>query len=35
MQDTNRGWGADVTPAPEQFVGDYTTLVSVLAGRRD
>ena len=30
--DTNRGWGANVTPALEQLVGDFTTLVGVLAG---
>ncbi len=29
--ETNRGWGADVTPALEQVVGDLATLVSVLA----
>ncbi len=30
--ETNRGWGADVTPALEQLVGGYSTLVGVLAG---
>lgn len=30
--ETNRGWGANVTPALEQVVGDFTTLVGVLAG---
>ena len=30
--ETNRGWGADVTPALEQLVGDVATLVAVLAG---
>ena len=30
--ETNRGWGANVTPALEQLVGDFTTLVGVLAG---
>ena len=30
--ETNRGWGASVTPALEQLVGDFTTLVGVLAG---
>jgi len=30
--ETNRGWGSNVTPALEQVVGDFTTLVAVLAG---
>jgi len=30
--ESNRGWGANVTPALEQLVGDFTTLVGVLAG---
>jgi len=30
--ETNRGWGADVTPALEQVVGNYVALVTVLAG---
>lgn len=30
--ETNRGWGADVTPALEQVVGDLAGLVTVLAG---
>lgn len=30
--ETNRGWGVDVTPALEQVVGDFRTLVIVLAG---
>jgi putative ABC transport system permease protein len=30
--ETNRGWAANVTPALEQVVGDFTTLVTVLAG---
>ncbi len=30
--ETNRGWGSNVTPALEQVVGDFTTLVGVLAG---
>jgi predicted permease len=30
--ESNRGWGADVTPALEQVVGRYRTLVTVLAG---
>ncbi len=30
--ETNRGWGAVVTPALEQVVGDVRTLVAVLAG---
>jgi putative ABC transport system permease protein len=30
--ETNRGWGSNVTPALEQVVGDFTTLVTVLAG---
>ena len=30
--ESNRGWGADVTPALEQLVGGFTTLVGVLAG---
>ena len=30
--ETNRGWGANVTPALEQLVGGFTTLVGVLAG---
>ena len=30
--ETNRGWGANVTPALEQLVGDFRTLVVVLAG---
>lgn len=30
--ETNRGWGADVTPALEQIVGDVRSLVVVLAG---
>ncbi|MDH3272495.1 MAG: ABC transporter permease [Gemmatimonadota bacterium] len=30
--ETNRGWGANVTPALEQVVGDFSTLVTVLAG---
>ncbi len=29
---SNRGWSADVTPALEQLVGGFTTLVGVLAG---
>jgi len=29
--ESNRGWGANVTPALEQLVGDYRTLVTVLA----
>jgi putative ABC transport system permease protein len=29
--ETNRGWGAQVTPALEQVVGDVRTLVAVLA----
>jgi putative ABC transport system permease protein len=30
--ETNRGWGANVTPALAQLVGDFTTLAGVLAG---
>jgi len=30
--ETNRGWGSNVTPALEQVVGDFTTLLVVLAG---
>lgn len=30
--ESNRGWGSNVTPALEQVVGDFTTLVTVLAG---
>lgn len=30
--ETNRGWGADVTPALDQLVGDFSRLVVVLAG---
>ena len=30
--ETNRGWSSNVTPALEQVVGDFTTLVAVLAG---
>jgi putative ABC transport system permease protein len=30
--ETNRGWGSNVTPALEQLVGGFTTLVGVLAG---
>ena len=30
--ESNRGWGSNVTPALEQVVGDFTTLVAVLAG---
>ena len=30
--ESNRGWGADVTPALEQVVGGFATLVTVLAG---
>jgi len=30
--ESNRGWGADITPALEQLVGDFTRLVTVLAG---
>ena len=30
--ETNRGWGANMTPALEQVVGDFRTLVVVLAG---
>ena len=30
--ESNRGWGANVTPALEQLVGGFTTLVGVLAG---
>lgn len=30
--DSNRGWGVNVTPALEQVVGDFRTLVVVLAG---
>ena len=29
--ETNRGWGSNVTPALEQVVGDFTTLVWMLA----
>jgi len=30
--ESNRGWGADVTPALEQIVGDVTALVTIIAG---
>ncbi|MGD8601033.1 MAG: ABC transporter permease [Gemmatimonadota bacterium] len=30
--ESNRGWGANVTPALEQVVGNYSTLITVLAG---
>lgn len=30
--ESNRGWGANVTPALDQLVGGFTTLVGVLAG---
>lgn len=30
--ESNRGWGANVTPALEQVVGDFRILVGVLAG---
>lgn len=30
--ETNRGWGSNITPALEQLVGDFSTLVGVLAG---
>ena len=29
---SNRGWGVNITPALEQLVGGFTTLVGVLAG---
>ncbi len=29
---SNRGWGVNITPALEQLVGGFTTLVAVLAG---
>lgn len=30
--ETNRGWGADITPALEQILGDTATLIVILAG---